>query len=126
EDRVKRAEWLMIGLTSGIVALTLGLVVVGILQWRVMSGQLGEMKSGGVDTHDLVQAAKTQAAANVQQVGSFAAQTLTAQNLLKLTRDQFRQDERPYITMAPAGSAGSSELVASGEHAGQLAVRLSL
>ena len=61
EDRVKRAEWLMIGLTFGIVLLTLGLVIVGVLQWRVLSGQLSEMKSGGVDTHNLADAAQKQA-----------------------------------------------------------------
>jgi len=54
EDRVKRAEWLMIGLTAGIVLLTLGLVIVGILQWRVMSGQLGEMKSSSGQTDQLI------------------------------------------------------------------------
>jgi hypothetical protein len=60
-DRVKRAEWLMIGLTAGIVLLTLGLVIVGVLQWRVLSGQLREMHDSGIDTHDLAVAAGKQA-----------------------------------------------------------------
>lgn len=72
-DRVKRAEWLMIGLTACIVLLTLGLVIVGILQWRVMSWQLSEMKSGGVDTHDLALAAKDQAAAANKTLGEMKA-----------------------------------------------------
>lgn len=67
EDRVKRAEWLMIGLTAGIVLLTLGLVIVGILQWSAMSGQLAEMKSGGKDTHALAVAAGRQAEAAGKQ-----------------------------------------------------------
>ena len=37
---------------------TLCLVVVGILQWNSIRGQLAEMKSGGVDTHDLALAAR--------------------------------------------------------------------
>jgi hypothetical protein len=43
EDRVKRAERWMIGLTAAIAFFGLCAVVVGILQWRVMSGQLGTM-----------------------------------------------------------------------------------
>jgi hypothetical protein len=38
--------------------LTLGLVMVGALQWCSIHGQLAEMKSGGVDTHNLALAAK--------------------------------------------------------------------
>jgi hypothetical protein len=37
---------------------TLGLVVVGILQWCSIHGQLAEMKGSGVDTHNLALAAK--------------------------------------------------------------------
>jgi len=54
EDSVKRAERWMIGLTAGIVLLTLGLVIVGVLQWRVMSGQLGEMRSSSGQTDQLI------------------------------------------------------------------------
>jgi ElaB/YqjD/DUF883 family membrane-anchored ribosome-binding protein len=54
EDRVKRAEWLMIGLTAGIVLLTLGLVIVGILQWSAMRGQLHEMQSSSGQTDQLI------------------------------------------------------------------------
>jgi hypothetical protein len=50
----------------------------------------------------------------------------TAQRALKLNREQFRQDERPYLTLAPAGSEGRLELVTSGEHAGHLSVELHL
>lgn len=53
DNRVKRAERWMIWLTGAIALFALGAVVVGVLQWRVMSGQLREMKSGGVDTHNL-------------------------------------------------------------------------
>src|SRR5579862_1877652 len=78
EDRVKRAEWLMIGLTAGIVLLTLGLVIVGILQWRVMSGQLGEMKSGGDDTHALALAAIGQEQQIENMASAASAQAVAA------------------------------------------------
>src|ERR1700682_502177 len=61
EDRLKRAERWMIAPTVAIAFFTLGSVVVGILQWSAMSGQLGEMKSGGKDTHDLAVPAGKQA-----------------------------------------------------------------
>jgi hypothetical protein len=38
--------------------LTGALVIVGVLQWGVILGQLTEMRSGGVDTHNLALAAK--------------------------------------------------------------------
>lgn len=63
EDRVKTAERYMIGLTFAIALFALGGVIVGIFQWSAMSGQLGEMKTGGKDTHDLAIAAGIQAAA---------------------------------------------------------------
>ena len=43
EDRARRAEWLMIGLTAAIVLSAIGGVIVGALQWSTMRGQLGEM-----------------------------------------------------------------------------------
>ncbi len=55
EDRVKRAERWMIGLTGAIALFALCSVIVGILQWCAMSGQLTEMHNGGIDTHDLAQ-----------------------------------------------------------------------
>jgi hypothetical protein len=61
EDRIKRAERLMLFLTAAIALFALGSVIVGFLQWNAMQGQLGEMKSGGVDTHSLSVAAGKQA-----------------------------------------------------------------
>jgi len=61
EDRVKRAERWMIGLTGGIAFFALCAVIVGILQWSAMNGQLKEMQGGSRDTHTLAQAADIQA-----------------------------------------------------------------
>src|SRR5258708_39541206 len=63
EDRIKSAEKWMIWLTAAIAFFGLCSIGVGILQWRVMSGQLDEMKGGAADTHTLAQAATVQAAA---------------------------------------------------------------
>jgi hypothetical protein len=68
KGRVKRAEVWMIGLTFSIALFALCAVVVGILQWNAMRGQLAEMKSGGADTHDLAEAAKKQAGVAATQL----------------------------------------------------------
>ena len=60
EDRVKRAERWMIGLTGAIAFFGLCSVIVGVLQWRAMRGQLNEMQSTGVDTHSLTVATQQQ------------------------------------------------------------------
>jgi hypothetical protein len=61
KDEVRTAEKYMLWLTGAIAFFALCTIGVGLLQWNVMSGQLGEMKSGGVDTHNLADAAKKQA-----------------------------------------------------------------
>ncbi len=48
------ADWI-------IAAFTVVIALVGILQWRVIGGQLDEMKKGGTDTHELAVQAKNQA-----------------------------------------------------------------
>ena len=57
ENRIGRAERSMIRLTAAIAFFALCSVVVGILQWNAMSGQLGEMKSGSTQTDRLISAA---------------------------------------------------------------------
>ena len=52
---------MMIVLTAAIAVFALCSVVVAILQWRAMTGQLKEMQSGGTDTHNLAVAAGNQA-----------------------------------------------------------------
>jgi hypothetical protein len=110
-DRIKRAEMWMILLTAAIVVLTLGMVIVGVLQWRAMRGQLDEMKSGSADTHDLALAAKAQAdssktiaeqtqkqSASTDALAQAAAKSVNAANsALKLTRDNFIRDQRPWL-----------------------------
>lgn len=51
----------MIYLTAAIAFFALCSVIVGYFQWSAMRGQLAEMKSGGIDTHALAQAARDQA-----------------------------------------------------------------
>jgi len=70
----------------------------------------------------------------IQKQTSFAQQAAqgatdaatTAQKSLNQVRDEFRRDQRPYITMAPTGSTIQMELAQTGDHAGRLAVRLQL
>ncbi|MGI8962205.1 MAG: hypothetical protein ACR2IV_21095 [Bryobacteraceae bacterium] len=63
EDRIRRGERWMIWLTGAIAFFGLCSVVVAILQWLAMSGQLQEMKAGSIDTHALAIAAQAQATA---------------------------------------------------------------
>ena len=117
EDRVKRAEWLMIGLTAAIALSAIGGVIVGILQWSAMRGQLSEMKSGGVDTHNLAVAAGKQA--DKSETISFGVQkaadqiersanaadraikqgTIQAQAALNAAISASRLDQRPWVTI---------------------------
>lgn len=61
KDELRRAEKWMIWLTGAIAIFGLCAVVVSFLQWRMMSNQLDEMKSGSTDTHELAVQAKKQA-----------------------------------------------------------------
>ncbi len=92
EDRVKRAERWMIGLTAAIALSALCGVVVGFLQWHTLRGQLGEMKSSGKDTRELVEAAKTSADA-----AKSAANTAVA--TLEAARKSFVLEQRPYLIL---------------------------
>jgi hypothetical protein len=87
EDRIRHAERWMIGLTIAIAFFALCSVVVGILQWNAMNGQLSEMRSGSVDTGHLVEATQKQAGAAAQQVGSMAALAINARNQADRTKD---------------------------------------
>ena len=58
EDRMRSAEKIIAWLTGAIALFALGSVIVGLLQWNVMSGQLTEMHTGGIDTHTLAEASK--------------------------------------------------------------------
>ena len=92
EERIGRAERSMIRLTAAIAFFALCSVIVGILQWSAMRGQLGEMKNGGVDTHNLAIAARTQA-----EAAKSTAET--AATALKSSITSFRQQVRPYIVI---------------------------
>jgi hypothetical protein len=91
EDRVRGAEKWMIWLTGGIVFLTAGIVIVGILQWNAMRGQLSEMHSGGVDTHVLAVQAKNQADAAGNLAEAAKAQTDKMTKSLEKTDSLIRQ-----------------------------------
>src|SRR5260370_34650103 len=52
-DRIRGAEKWMIWLTGAIAFFGFSTVMVGLLQWTSMQGQLREMKTTGDDTHAL-------------------------------------------------------------------------
>ena len=106
------------------VNLILAITGIGVLyvyhgQLNVMQGQLDQMKNSSTQTDALIREASKQSKAATDAAA-------IAHDALKLSRDQFREDQRPYITLGPAGSSGRIELVASGDHMGHISVELSL
>jgi hypothetical protein len=83
DDRVKRAERWMIGLTGAIALFALAAVIVGVLQWNAMSGQLTEMIKQYPEVKKSADAAQSAAT--------------TAENTLKSSEESFRQEERAYL-----------------------------
>src|SRR5258708_36168364 len=61
KEHMKSSDRWMIALTFAIAFFALCSVLVGVLQWRSMNGQLKEMRDGSADTHILAKAAQTQA-----------------------------------------------------------------
>src|SRR6266700_1546821 len=78
ETTIKIDQWIMIGLTAAIA-------LAGILQWRTLTGQLGEMHTTGIDTHDLAVAAGKQADAAKKQSEQAKAQTNRMKDSLERT-----------------------------------------
>ena len=113
EDRVKRAERWMIGLTAAIAFFGLCSVVVAVLQWQSMDGQLEEMRRGGVDTHALANAAIDQADAAQQfsdtaedingemsdAVDQLSAAANNAKASIQATQDAMRLDQRAWLSV---------------------------
>lgn len=87
DDRIKKSERLMILFTAVIALFTIGLVIVGVLQWSAMRGQLAEMRSGSADTHGLAEAAEKQSSAAIQQMGYSAALAASAYAQSERTKD---------------------------------------
>lgn len=85
QDRVKRGEWWMIGLTAAIALFALCSIGVGLLQWNVMKGQLKEMHDGGTDTHALAQAA--QKSADLAHIQAEASAAATCAPIVNTTHD---------------------------------------
>lgn len=97
EERVKRAERWMIGLTAAIAFFGLCAVIVGGLQWNAMTDQLAEMKSGGVDTHTLAEASKKQADHLESLIGTAKEQNATMSKQLTAMQKQVEVVDRPWI-----------------------------
>jgi hypothetical protein len=104
EDQVRRAEKWMIWLTAAIAFFGLCQVIASLLQWRTMSGQLREMKSSGVDTHVLAEAAKKQAekaetiSGSIQKaVGQMATTNLRSKQVLDATIAASQLDQRAWV-----------------------------
>jgi hypothetical protein len=108
QDRVKRGEWWMIGLTAAIALFALCSICVGLLQWSVMKGQLKEMHDGGTDTHNLATAAGKQAtwtqnlATNMQ---TQADRTKDLADRMKDQADQTKEIARQAIIQAKAAKS---------------------
>jgi hypothetical protein len=97
DNRMRRAEIWMLWLTGAIVFSGFCSVAVGILQWSVMRGQLGEMKSGGTDTHNLAVSARKQAAA--MDTGNDRAKLA-----LDASIQASRTDQRAWVGITEAGT----------------------
>ena len=83
EEQIKRGERWMTRFTAAIAFLTPCSVIVGTCQWRVMSGQLGEMQSSSADTKKLAQAAVDQAAA--------------AKTTIQVIQENMRLEQRAWV-----------------------------
>lgn len=64
--------------------------------------QWHEMHTGAIDTHTLAESAKKQAENTAQQLGIAQAQVKAALDQVDAIKRQMRQDQRPWVTMAPA------------------------
>lgn len=98
QDRLGKAESWMIWLTGAIAFFGLCAVIVGVLQWSAMRGQLAEMKSGGTDTHALAVAAG-------EQVKELTASIEEARRLAKATEtanSNVLEADRPWVGIALA------------------------
>jgi hypothetical protein len=94
----------MIWFTGAIALFGLCSVVVGVLQWSAMRGQLTEMRRGSVDTHALAHSAGKQAGA----AEKFSA---SAEGINKETQSAVSQFSR--LAAAAASQAKTSESMAS-------------
>lgn len=94
EDRMRSAEKWMVWLTGAIAFFGLCTVVVGALQWGAMKGQLGEMQSGGVDTHALAVSAGKQADAAKSQVDKMAESIARTDKLVGATAELAQEAKR--------------------------------
>ncbi|HMG88164.1 MAG TPA: hypothetical protein VK574_20700 [Terracidiphilus sp.] len=120
-DRIKRGELWMIILTAVIAFFALCSIVVGILQWNAMKGQLKEMHDGGVDTHSLAVSAGTQATATQtladrmkDQAGSTKQMAGDNHNLLEGTQAAFmtfrvRTEIPSHTVQFDGGNNGNAE-----------------
>jgi hypothetical protein len=94
EDRVKKGEIWMIGLTAAIALFALCSVAVGILQWSVMKGQLKEMHDGGIDTHNLALSAGTQTTNTHDLAIAAGKQADATKSMSDLTAKEFAASQR--------------------------------
>jgi hypothetical protein len=117
--RPKQTKTFLQRLRKPIPILTVVIALAAIAQVVVTRWQLNEMKSGSAQTDKLIEQATKQSEAAVKSAQA-------AQAALALARENFRQDQRPYITLGPAGSGAKIELVPAGEYAGRLSVELYL
>jgi len=93
-----QSERWMLWLTGGIAFFGLCTVVAAFLQWDAMRGQLGEMKGGAKDTHDLVTAA-------IDQANAAKKSADTAENSFRVERRRAEDMEEAICTLTGGGGA---------------------
>jgi hypothetical protein len=86
----------MIWLTAAIAFFALCSIIVGVFQWSAMRGQLAEMHSGGIDTHDLAVAAGRQA----RDTERLAEQAEQSSKLAERTLEAFEVQQRAWVALA--------------------------
>ena len=99
-----------------IFATNVAYVIVSTLQFNILKQTLKDTETAGaIGTNQT-----WQAIGNI----NWLAQTMSGS--LNLARDNFRVDQRPYITLGPAGTEGKIQIIQNGDHAGHLSIDIQL
>src|SRR4029077_18404859 len=91
------ADRWMVRLTASIAFFGLCSVVVTILQWQSMNGQIAEMKSGGEQTERMIILNTSQLRVAARNADSAADAAREAKRQVALTQQIFEAAERPYL-----------------------------
>jgi hypothetical protein len=134
---VKGSESLMTKLTGALVLVGLLQFGAAFLQWKTMDKQLGEMKSGGIDTHALANAASDQADAAQQfsdtaedingrmqdAVDQLEASANNAKASIHATQDALRLEQRAWVSASNFQTVEGSEVTGSETNPGNFSYK---